>query len=120
MAVHSVFGVAWKVPGASTVSCARAARARRTSAFSHRSLKGRSSWGHRGSEKTHRFVSLIGKSLVNLSEEGAMAAFEPGAKAPDFTLAAAMPDGSERQVSLSGLAGGWVVVFVYPKDSTSG
>jgi len=49
-----------------------------------------------------------------------MAAFEPGAKAPDFTLAAAMPDGSEQQVGLSGLAGGWVVVFVYPKDSTSG
>lgn len=49
-----------------------------------------------------------------------MAAFEAGDKAPDFTLAAAMPDGSEQQVSLSGLAGGWVVVFVYPKDSTSG
>lgn len=79
-----------------------------------------SSRGRRDSGKFQRFVSLIGKSLVNLSEEGAMAALEPGAKAPDFTLTAAMPDGSEQLVSLPGLAGGWVAVFVYPKDSTSG
>lgn len=49
-----------------------------------------------------------------------MEAFEKGAAVPDFTLTAAMPDGSERQVGLSGLSGGWVVVFIYPKDSTSG
>lgn len=49
-----------------------------------------------------------------------MATFDTGTKVPDFTLSAAMPDGSEQQVCLSGLAGGWVVVFVYPKDSTSG
>jgi peroxiredoxin Q/BCP len=44
----------------------------------------------------------------------------PGAKAPGFTLDAALPDGNERRVSLADLAGRWTVVYIYPKDATSG
>ncbi|MDD5564048.1 MAG: peroxiredoxin [Thermoanaerobaculaceae bacterium] len=41
---------------------------------------------------------------------------EVGAAAPDFTL----PDQDGRAVSLSGLAGTWVVLYFYPKDDTPG
>lgn len=43
-----------------------------------------------------------------------------GERAPDFTLEAALPDASVRSVSLPGLTGRWTVVYIYPKDSTSG
>lgn len=43
-----------------------------------------------------------------------------GGKAPDFTLEAALPGGGEESVSLAGLAGRWAVIFIYPKDNTSG
>ena len=41
---------------------------------------------------------------------------EVGAAAPDFTLA----DQDGRTVTLSGLAGTWVVLYFYPKDDTPG
>lgn len=43
-----------------------------------------------------------------------------GLKVPDATVEAALPGGGAETVSLRELAGKWVVVFVYPKDSTSG
>jgi len=43
-----------------------------------------------------------------------------GSKAPDFTLTAALPGGGEETVTLSALRGRFVVVYIYPKDSTSG
>lgn len=49
-----------------------------------------------------------------------MTAIQEGAKAPDFTLTAALPGGGEQAVSLSSLGGRWVVVYIYPKDSTPG
>jgi peroxiredoxin Q/BCP len=39
-----------------------------------------------------------------------------GKKAPAFTL----PDQDDRKVTLSKLAGKWVVVFFYPRDDTPG
>jgi peroxiredoxin len=39
---------------------------------------------------------------------------------PDITLEAALPGGGAQTVSLRSLAGKWVVIFIYPKDSTSG
>jgi peroxiredoxin Q/BCP len=39
-----------------------------------------------------------------------------GDKAPGFSL----PDQNGRQVSLSDHAGGWLVLYFYPKDNTSG
>lgn len=41
---------------------------------------------------------------------------EPGSNAPPFTL----PDQDGRPVTLSELAGRWVVLFFYPKDDTPG
>jgi len=49
-----------------------------------------------------------------------MSALTAGSPAPSFTLTAALPGGGEQEVSFSGLTGKWVVVFIYPKDSTSG
>lgn len=43
-----------------------------------------------------------------------------GSALPDFTLTAALPDGGEETVTLSGLRGRFAAVFIYPKDSTSG
>jgi peroxiredoxin Q/BCP len=39
-----------------------------------------------------------------------------GKKAPDFTLA----NQDDEKVKLSGLGGGWVVLYFYPKDDTPG
>jgi thioredoxin-dependent peroxiredoxin len=41
---------------------------------------------------------------------------EPGSPAPSFAL----PDQDGKVVSLSDLAGRWVVLFFYPKDDTPG
>ncbi|MDB4908934.1 MAG: bcp 2 [Gemmatimonadetes bacterium] len=41
---------------------------------------------------------------------------EEGHVAPDFTLL----DDTGRAITLSALRGGWVVLFFYPKDDTSG
>ncbi len=41
---------------------------------------------------------------------------EVGTKAPHFTL----PDQDDRAVSLSNIAGKWVVLYFYPKDDTPG
>ena len=49
-----------------------------------------------------------------------MDGFKAGDKAPDFELPATLPGGGETRVKLSGLSGGWVVIFLYPKDATSG
>ena len=38
--------------------------------------------------------------------------------APDFKANAVMPDGSEKEVSLSDFKGKYVVLFFYPKDFT--
>lgn len=43
-----------------------------------------------------------------------------GVKVPDLTVEAALPGGGAETVSLRGLAGKWMVIFIYPKDSTSG
>lgn len=45
---------------------------------------------------------------------------ETGAPAPGFELTAALPGGGEEAVSLESLAGKWTVLYVYPKDQTSG
>lgn len=39
-----------------------------------------------------------------------------GSKAPDFCL----PSAEKNQVCLKDFAGKWVVLYFYPKDSTSG
>jgi peroxiredoxin Q/BCP len=41
---------------------------------------------------------------------------QPGSKAPDFEL----PDQNEVAVSLSDFSGHWVLMWWYPKASTSG
>jgi|TARA_B100001250_G_scaffold413579_1_gene448175 peroxiredoxin 2/4 len=38
--------------------------------------------------------------------------------APEFKANAVMPDGSEKEVSLSDYKGKYVVLFFYPKDFT--
>ena len=38
--------------------------------------------------------------------------------APEFKTTAVMPDGSEKEVSLSDYKGKYVVLFFYPKDFT--
>jgi peroxiredoxin (alkyl hydroperoxide reductase subunit C) len=38
--------------------------------------------------------------------------------APEFSANAVMPDGSEKEVSLSDYKGKYVVLFFYPKDFT--
>ena len=38
--------------------------------------------------------------------------------APEFRATAVMPDGSEKEVSLSDYKGKYVVLFFYPKDFT--
>lgn len=43
--------------------------------------------------------------------------FEIGEKAPDFTLNAVVK-GEQREVSLSGYKGKWVVLFFYGSDFT--
>ena len=45
-----------------------------------------------------------------------MASIRTGAKAPAFSL----PDQNGRMVALKDLAGGWVVLYFYPKDDTPG
>jgi peroxiredoxin len=49
-----------------------------------------------------------------------MSGYDEGAAAFEFALTAAFPDGAEETVRLTELAGEWVVIFIYPKDSTSG
>jgi len=49
-----------------------------------------------------------------------MEGYDVGSAAFDFALTAAFPNGVEQTVRLAELAGGWVVIFIYPKDSTSG
>jgi peroxiredoxin len=49
-----------------------------------------------------------------------MAGYDEGTAAFDFSLTAAFPGGGEKNVRLGELAGKWVVIFMYPKDSTSG
>lgn len=49
-----------------------------------------------------------------------MTQLQQGAKAPDIRLPGAWPGGEEKEVALSALLGSWVVIYIYPKDSTSG
>lgn len=49
-----------------------------------------------------------------------MVAFDTGAKAPEIVLDGLTPAQEETRLNLADMAGKWVVLYIYPKDSTPG
>jgi bacterioferritin comigratory protein len=63
-----------------------------------------------------RYTAKYGKLSIKESEAAFMAELTIGAPAPDFTL----PSDGGNEISLSDYRGKKVILYFYPKDSTSG